>query len=132
MKWFRANIRAGSRLALFALAIQFLLSFGHFHVDRAQAASTSAEATRSTLHDSVAFPIVQANKAPADHAPLGQLGDECAICAVVALANATVMALPPCVAAPEASTLLYLVGDPGRIDLNSVRVAFQPRGPPTA
>ena len=30
MKWFRKHLKHGSRLALFALAIQFALSFGHF------------------------------------------------------------------------------------------------------
>ena len=38
MKWFRRNIKTGSRLALFALALQFVLSFGHFHFNTAQAA----------------------------------------------------------------------------------------------
>src|SRR5260221_12497744 len=51
MKWFRSNIRRGSRLALFALAIQFLLSFGHFHGSSAQAAP--GDAKQSTLHDAV-------------------------------------------------------------------------------
>jgi len=31
MKWFRSKIKYGSRLALFALAVQFVFSFGHFH-----------------------------------------------------------------------------------------------------
>ena len=39
MKWFRANIKHGSRLALLALALQFGLSFGHFHAGAAQAAA---------------------------------------------------------------------------------------------
>ena len=38
MKWFRKRLKGGSRLALFALAIQFALSFGHFHGIAAQAA----------------------------------------------------------------------------------------------
>ena len=38
MKWFRKHLKHGSRLALFALAIQFALSFGHFHGAVAQAA----------------------------------------------------------------------------------------------
>src|SRR5580704_8323158 len=38
MKWFRSNVKHGSRLALFALAIQFALSFGHFHAVAAQVA----------------------------------------------------------------------------------------------
>ncbi len=40
MKWFRSNIKHGSRLALLALAIQFVLSFGHFHGVAAEAAPT--------------------------------------------------------------------------------------------
>jgi hypothetical protein len=39
MNWFRKHLKHGSRLALFALAIQFALSFGHFHGSVAQAAS---------------------------------------------------------------------------------------------
>ena len=38
MNWFRKHLKHGSRLALFALAIQFALSFGHFHGVAAQAA----------------------------------------------------------------------------------------------
>ena len=38
MNWFRKHLKHGSRLALFALAVQFALSFGHFHGIAAQAA----------------------------------------------------------------------------------------------
>ncbi len=38
MKWFRSRIKAGTRLALLALAVQFVLSFGHFHGTAALAA----------------------------------------------------------------------------------------------
>src|SRR5258705_5472246 len=58
MKWFRSNIRRGSRLALFALAIQFLLSFGHFHGSGAQGAP--ADAHRSALHDAAKGTATQA------------------------------------------------------------------------
>ena len=43
MKWFRANIRHGARLALLALALQFGLSFGHFHAGVAQAAALAVQ-----------------------------------------------------------------------------------------
>ena len=52
MKWFRSNIKTGSRLALFALAIQFALSFGHFHEAAAQPprpALTSADLAHAAL-----------------------------------------------------------------------------------
>src|SRR3954466_11240890 len=51
MKWFRSNIGLMSRLALFALAIQFLLSFGHFHGSSGQAAPALADAKQWALHD---------------------------------------------------------------------------------
>ena len=37
MNWVRTHIRNGSKLALFALAIQMVLAFGHFHAVHAQA-----------------------------------------------------------------------------------------------
>src|SRR5215217_2807860 len=84
MKWFRSNIRRGSRLALFALAIQFLLSFGHFHGSGAQAALAGA-----ALHDAAKDTATQALsggsradiaraaplKTPSDQAPDGRLTD---------------------------------------------------------
>jgi hypothetical protein len=110
MKWFRSNTRLGSQLALFALAIQFLLSFGHFHGSRAQAASALVDAKQSGLHQSVSFAAThlaalhkasygdasrpQRLKTSSDHEPGGQPTDDCAICAVMALANAMVVAAP--------------------------------------
>ncbi len=146
MKWFRSNIRLGSRLALFALVIQFLLSFGHFHGSRAQAAPALANAKRSGLHHSVSFAATHLAaldrvsqeeasgpvrlKTPSDHGPGGQPPDDCTICAVMALANAMVIAAPVCLPGPQAFALLYLTTDAGFVDLNSARVAFQPRAPP--
>jgi len=148
MKWFRSNIRLGSQLALFALAIQFLLSFGHFHGSRAQAASALVDAKQSGLHDySVSFAATQAAldksshedasrplrlKTASDHEPGGQPTDDCAICAVMALANAMVVAAPAYLPGPQAFAFLYLTTDAGFVDPNSARVAFQPRAPPIA
>jgi hypothetical protein len=36
MKWFRDNLRHGAKLALFALAVQIVLSLGHIHLDDLQ------------------------------------------------------------------------------------------------
>jgi hypothetical protein len=137
MKWFRSNIRHGSRLALVALAIQFLLSFGHFHGSRAQAASALLDAKQSGLHDTARFAAMQSyalDSASHDasrpaHEPGGRPTD-CAICAVMAQANAMVVAAPVCLPAPQAFALLYSTADAEFVDLNSARVAFQPRAPP--
>jgi hypothetical protein len=47
MKWFRKHIKTGARLALFALLIQFALSFGHFHSFAAQAAAAQSDLTQA-------------------------------------------------------------------------------------
>jgi len=145
MKWFRSNIRLGSRLALFALAIQFLLSFGHFH-GGAQAASASAAVKPSEVHDT--FDLVASHagavertspvvaivglKKSSDHGPTGGPGDDCAICAVMALANAMVDAAPPGLLAPHAVAFSYSQADSGFLDPGSASPAFQPRAPPIA
>jgi len=148
MKWFRSNIRPGSRLALFALAIQFVLSFGHFHGSGAQAAPVLVDAKQSRLHHTVSFaathlaaldrPSFEAASRPvrlktsSDREPGGQPTDDCSICAVMALANAMVVAAPVYLPGPQAFAFLYLTADAGFVDLNSARVAFQPRAPPIA
>jgi hypothetical protein len=145
MKWFRSNIKHGSRLALLALAIQFGLSFGHFHAVAAQ----TAPAIQSSL---VQLSLVQSTPAPFEASRASGLAatemasqpvqrqkpgsdrdsdsDGCAICAVMAMANAVLFATPPLLQLPQAVELTYLTTDAEFIHLNSVRVAFQPRAPP--
>jgi hypothetical protein len=126
MKWFRSNIKQGSRLALFALAIQFVLSFGHFH-----GVAQAAPAIQSGLV------VLTAQTAAPTQAPASDRDsdrhandDGCAICAVMAMANALLFAAPPVLRLPEAVEFLYRTTDAEFIHLNSVRVAFQPRAPP--
>jgi hypothetical protein len=138
MKWFRSNIKQGSRTALFALAVQFALSFGHFHGVAAQAApvmQSGAAQTEASYGDrsgaSNAGAARSAQQQPASNHDSDQHpGDACAICAVIALANATLFATPPLLLLPEAVEFLYLTTDAEFVHLNSVRVAFQPRAPP--
>jgi len=142
MKWFRSNIRLVSRLALFALAIQVLLSFGHFHVSGAQAtpalmdgsqpglvgcAATSLDAWAGASHED-AFRAVGLKTS--DHESDGRPTDDCAICAVMAMANALVVATPSYLPGPQPASSLYLVSDAEFIALNSARVVFQSRAPP--
>lgn len=149
MNWFRSNIMLGSRLALFALAIQFLLSFGHFHGDGALAASVSMDAKRSGLHHRVGFAVAQlaasldsevsnakllssVRSKTSDHVPLGHPSDDCAICAVMALANAMMDAAPPSLLAPHATAFSYQAADAHFAEPEAARVAFQSRAPPVA
>jgi hypothetical protein len=148
MKWFRSNIRLGSRLALLALAIQFLLSFGHSHGGGALAASVSAGVKRPALHSTTG--VAAAHLDALDAASLAntstteglkscfgdrpddQPSDDCAICAVMALASTMLDATPPHVLGPQAGAFLRLTVGSGFVDPDRARVAFQPRGPPIA
>ena len=124
MKWFRSNIKQGSRLALFALAIQFVLSFGHFH-----GVANAAPAIPS----GIAQIDLAANSQPApasDQDSDRHANDGCAICAVMAMANTALFATPPSLRLPEAVEFLYLATDTEFVHSNSIRVAFQPRAPP--
>lgn len=116
MKWFRSNIRQGAHLALLALVVQFALSFGHFHGVAAQAApayQSASEQLRASGHDSDQHQ-----------------SDACAICAVLALANATFLATPPALPLPQVVKREWLATNIVFVSLTSARGAFQPRAPP--
>jgi hypothetical protein len=145
MKWFRSNVRHGSRLALFALAIQVLLSFGHFHGNSAQAAPASMDTNQPGLHDTVTCAAVHLDATAgashedafsaiglktSNHESDGRPSDDCAICAVMALANALVVATPSYLPGPQPASSLNLMTDAEFIALNSARVVFQSRAPP--
>lgn len=137
MKWFRSNIRLGSRLALFALVLQLGLSFGHFHGSVAQAApAIQSAALQTSVYDANGLPAATADDQSAqpqpttDHDSGQQPVDTCAICAVMAMANNLLFATPPLLLLPQAVEFLYQTTDAEFVHLNSARVAFQPRAPP--
>jgi hypothetical protein len=140
MKWFRSNVRHGSRLALFSLAVQFVLAFGHFHAVAAQRAGWSqsgAAQTESSLADQFVAPeafsqSAQTPQPASDHDSDHQPRDTCAICAVITLANTVLFAVPPMLLLPQAGEFFYLASDAEFVHLNSDRVAFQPRAPPVS
>jgi hypothetical protein len=87
MRWFRRNMRFGSWCALFALAIQLGLSFGHLHFASSAATSalTSAAAKAAGSADEPSAPIKH-----------GRVADYCTICASIHLAG-LLTAEPPSV-----------------------------------
>ncbi|WP_291685629.1 DUF2946 domain-containing protein [Bradyrhizobium sp.] len=137
MKWLRSNIKHGSRLALLALAVQFVLSFGHFHAVQA-APAIQFGSLQSGTYGANGLPAADAvdqsaQQQPAPDRDSGQQpGDTCAICAVMALANNVLFATPPLLLLPQAVEFLYQTTDAEFIHLNSARVAFQPRAPPVS
>lgn len=139
MKWFRHNLRHGSRLALCTLVVQFVLSFGHYHGAATQAAPAIQFGSEQTgTYEANGLPAADAvdqsaQQQPAPDRDSGQQpGDTCAICAVMALASNVLFAAPPLLLLPQAVEFLYQTTDAEFIHLNSARVAFQPRAPPVS
>lgn len=116
MNWFRRHVKTGSRLALFALAIQFALSFGHFHSELAQAAPAS---------------VSEIAQQPSDHDTDRHVAD-CAICAVFSLANHVLDASPPQFDLPQAFDLRPLAIGAEFVHLDTFRSVFRSRAPPVS
>ena len=143
MKWFRSNIKHGSRLALFALAVQFALSFGHFHwLPATQAApvvqsgvmqADTAKGLNVKGLDAVGDRAATPQQQPPGHPDRDHSSnDPCAICAVIAMAGTVLFATPPLLQLPQAVEFLYLTTDAEFLHLKSAGVAFQPRAPPAS
>jgi len=137
MKWFRSNIKGGARLALFALFVQFALSFGHAHAMAAPASGANPSALpRSTLVEAGQLAVdsqqAKQQQAPGKHGSDKQAPDACAICAVMAMAGTVLFSAPPILSLPEAVEFLYRTTDAEFVHLKSAGVAFQPRAPPAS
>lgn len=135
MKWFRKRLRGFSRLALFSLAVQFALSFGHFHGLAAHAATAFRDVAAhadTAEANSLAAASQALRPSPASHDPDQQPTDNCAICAVIAMANAVLLSPPPLLLLPQALEFLNRATDAEFAHLKSPGVAFQPRAPPAS
>jgi len=136
VKWFRKHVKHSSRLALLALAIQFALSFGHFHAVAATPAIATSLAQADLDYAQILGPPDVAREAtqqqPLSNHDGDRPGEACAICAVISLANNLVFSTPPLLLLPQAVELLYLTTDAEFAHLNSVHTAFQSRAPPAS
>jgi hypothetical protein len=136
MTWIRSNIKCVSRIALLALAVQFALSFGHFHA--IASASTSAYESGSALNKfsfagSLTAQVADtpSGRQPASNNDSGEhSGDVCAVCAIMAMANAISFAAPPALPLPQISKFSRLIAESEFARVASKSVAFQPRAPP--
>jgi hypothetical protein len=122
MSWVRTNRRFCGALALFALALQLVLSFGHVH-----------------LRDFAGIPggAVAQTQVTVPHGPDGDTSDQasdgyCFVCATVALGGTLVLPALPALSAPSNSTDIthwYRVADRrDRFD----HAPFSARAPPLA
>jgi hypothetical protein len=118
MKWLRSNAKRLSVLAMFALALQFGLSFGHIHADHAFAAPTAISS-----HASVSTPDSSGHQQD-------DPADLCAICVTIAMANALVDATPPVLPVPLDTKATDVLADCAYGAPATRLVAFHSRGPP--
>jgi len=118
MSWIRNEAKRLSLLALFALAIQFGLSFGHVHADPAW-----LSAHQQTVTASSASPIGNA-----------QVDDDglCAICITAAMVSSAAHATPPVLPVPAAFSSVSFTPQCA-LETSPLRLAaFQSRAPPFA
>ncbi|UFZ07410.1 DUF2946 family protein [Bradyrhizobium ontarionense] len=121
MSWFRTNIKDVSRLALFALLLQFALAFGHVHwlAGQAQDGGGVTVAERDT------------GSSPASQDPDQQPSpDGCAICAVMAMAQSILLSPAPVLTLPDAVAFRLPDAIPASAAAVVISTAFQPRAPP--
>jgi Protein of unknown function (DUF2946) len=127
MRWFRSRSRVGSYLALFALAFQLAVSFGHVHLDHvgpASAGATALASTRASADD------LNAPSSPTGHED--RPDDFCPICTLIHLAGAIMPADTPPLPLPSIFARSRLEAAVQFDFAASLSVLFQARAPPLA
>ena len=131
MRWFRANRLFGGCLALFALAIQLVISFAHIHPQdlspRPEVGLGAKNSSATVLADSEDF-----FRKPTDNHGGGLPHDNCAICASINLISSAVTVQGPVLSIPADfdSVQLQSISD---FEFRSNRYSlFQTRAPPIA
>ena len=121
MQWFRANLKAGARLALFALTVQIALSFGHVHLGNLAHAvpSLASASTQSTP------------SAPTQQ-PAGHADDYCAICATIHLTAISLLPPAPPLPVPFVARSVEHINSAAVVFIAPRRAPFQSRAPPLA
>ena len=115
MRWFRSSRRPWGWVALWALALQLALSFGHVHGTRddhpAAAQTTTADAGNVSTGDTSDT-------------------DYCATCAILALLTGAQTASAPVFVRPMAPVSVEITVAPEAPRLGASRTAFRSRAPP--
>jgi len=125
-RWLRYDGRVGSWLALFALAIQLTVSFGHVHLEgivRTDPAHMTLAAAGHASQYLLAQPPGTAG---------GDNDDYCPICASVYLTATSFIPAAPMLSLPSASTAVEHFKRHVPVFFAPRRLAFQSRAPPLA
>jgi hypothetical protein len=117
MQWFRWNRRWGSCAALFALALQLALSFGHLHLDELGVTAVAAQISNAS----------HPGKSPGNAPDTDEL---CAICAVISMSGTLVIPQAPALVFAAASHAAFFTDLAAILVANHERDNFQARAPP--
>jgi hypothetical protein len=127
MIWVRSKVRGVAWLALFALALQLVVSFGHTHGgDFGVASAVAADQSHA------GSPSGPVPAPPADRDRGSTPDDGCAICASIALAGTLILTPPPALAVPVRAKRVRFALVQADIPSGPARISFQARGPPLA
>jgi hypothetical protein len=112
------------------MLVQFALTFGHSHWFAQAAPLAQSQLSDSAIASIDRVAVQKKSPAAPDREQPGD--DNCAICALVAMAGTVMFATPPLLLLPQAVELLYRTTDAEFIHLESASTAFQPRAPPAS
>ncbi len=121
MNWVRSKVRQAALLALFALAVQLVLSFGHFHSEGLAHAS-AAQATAQQR--------ITTNLSTSHQHPEGIAEDYCAICASIELLDTLVATVAPVHPVPPTFAVRTQTASADFALPDLTRAAFRSRAPP--
>ena len=122
MRWLH-NRRFGSCLALAALALQLVMSFGHVHLDGVHHTYPTLALSRSGA---------QASQLPAPQPGNDADDDYCAICVTIFLAANSFLPPTPQLPVPSVSQTIERFDRVPVVFIASRRAPFQSRAPPLA
>jgi hypothetical protein len=117
MRWIRGNRRIGAWAALFALAVQITLSFGHVH-KLALPSRAPAHAAQWQAAD---------GGTPTKHS---DAQDFCDICATIAMVASSVLPSPAPLPTPVATTHVWIREFASAPLARKAHTLFQARAPP--
>lgn len=125
MRWFRSHIRLGSRLALFALAMQIALCFSH--IDSSDLGLTAANtASAAAVHRATQAAAKNASTNKSD-----QTADTgCPICALIQLAATSTPSVAPALPPPARLAPVTLQARDDSTRVATLHFLFQARAPP--
>jgi hypothetical protein len=130
VSWFRSNRGRVTSLALFALACQLVLTFGHVHLGKISVAPVAVAANAALVVNTGDASAARPRAPPLNHSTAGD--DFCALCASIHLAATLVVPTAPTVVPPFSSDVARKWSQAGREHVAFDHVFFDARGPPHA